>query len=429
MASMLLGGRGPGGLRQPGVDIRYGWGTGAGVPEGVGFVSFRKRRDARHHLVHRALFARPILAGGLLLVLAWAGCGNGGATAPSLPAARLSLSSVDAPESISVELYGETETLFYLSHSVQATYVHSATSPIVELSGAELQRGVYALTIAGVEPGETTVTVSATAPGYQTATAEIAVVVEEPFRPQLWRELVFDAFDCPSGAAGIFTSCGQQWGGRNVEQRATAVLSSQPKFRIVTNAWTPQGGILPWKFTEEDVAVIQHAISDAVWQLTGEEFVGRLWIDYEMHLDEPGWVQIVPAGPEWIQPEDSTGPLACGLAYVGRPAGLALIDVTRRDDCDLATVVMHEIGHLLGFWHVPDEGDHLMSPNRREFERAAFSEAEQYHAKLAWELGRGANFTPDPRTRQTGFSMTSLYRPHGSDVGAVPFEGMVVCRY
>ena len=42
-----------------------------------------------------------------------------------------------------------------------------------------------------------------------------------------------------------------------------------------------------------------------------------------------------------------------------------------------------------------------MSPHLTDIP-SVFSEPEQYHAKLAWELGRGARYTPDPRQTRSG---------------------------
>ena len=73
---------------------------------------------------------------------------------------------------------------------------------------------------------------------------------------------------------------------------------------------------------------------------------------------------------------------------------------------------MHEVGHSLGFYHGLDLGDYIMSPF--ETDRAGVvSEAEQYHARLAWELGRGAPYTPDPRRGSLAIRTTDAFCASG----------------
>ena len=282
---------------------------------------------------------------------------------------------------------------------------------------AECVIGACEMTVAGLAGGESVITVTATADGYTEATGEIDVFVDDPFDPALWRELVYDAFDCPTG----FTdeSCRSFWGDRTVEERITAVLPAPPNFHILRQAVTRSG---TWRFTSRQLDTIEEAIHDAVEQLTGIPFRGRITTGTGLK-DEYGWVDVVPLGNAFWE-----GRPPCGAASVGATEGVILINTDRLDDCDLLPVTMHEVGHALGFYHALNLGDYLMSPLLTEIP-AVFTETEQFHARLAWELGRGAPFTPDPRkTSRTSFLTTDVFSSGPVlRVEDIPLEGMVRC--
>ena len=313
-------------------------------------------------------------------------CDQGGG-APAAPPPPIPLSWNDVPDQITVRV-GEEETFTaLLSAAVPATYSASASSGAASVSGREVRTGVYQVTVTGIEAGEVQVTVRANHAGYTTATAMVDVVVEDLFDESLWREMVFDAFDCPNGSSREL--CMRRWGEREVEQRITVVLSSQPNFHLSVNDrnW-------PWDFSSFQQSTIRDAIRNSVRQVTGKSFTGRITAGPEVR-NRAGWVDIWPVGDEWF---GGNGP--CAAALPGEPAGWIVINVDSLGYCDLASVAVHEVGHALGFFHVLDFGDYIMSPHLSAIP-PEFSEAERFHTKLAWDLGRGLPFTPDPRERSS----------------------------
>ena len=77
----------------------------------------------------------------------------------------------------------------------------------------------------------------------------------------------------------------------------------------------------------------------------------------------------------------------CGQALVGATAGQIWLDGSRL--CNLASVVAHELGHALGFWHVDAPGA-LMFPRDRESNIAdAPTELERRHMAIAYKRPRG----------------------------------------
>ena len=320
------------------------------------------------------------------------------------------------PDGIEMEVGEERTVQLELSSPILPELEIETPGDIVA-AAAECVIGACEMTVRGLAGGESVITVTATADGYTEATGEIEAFVEDPFDPALWRELVFDAFDCPDGATD--EGCRNFWGGRTVDERITAVLPAPPDFHILTRAATRSG---TWRFTSRQIGAIEEAIHDAVEQLTGIPFRGRITTGTRLK-DEYGWVDVVPLGNAFWE-----GRPPCGAARVGATEGLILVNTDRLDDCDLLPVAMHEVGHALGFYHVLNLGDYLMSPTLTEIP-AVFTETEQFHARLAWELGRGAPFTPDPRkTSTTSFPTTGVFSAGPVlRLEDIPLEGMVRC--
>ncbi len=342
---------------------------------------------------HRRGFVAVLALGAALLL---GSCDDGGSPAAPAPPPLLPLSWNDVPDEIMVRV-GEEETFTaLLTAAVNATYSITADSDAVEVSGKALRAGVFEGTVVGVDAGEVTITLRANHPGYISASETLEVVVEDLFDESLWRELVFDAYGCPNGSSKEI--CMTRWGERTVEQRITVVLHSQPNFHLSVNDrdW-------PWDFSSFQQNIIREAIRDSVWQATGDRFTGRITAGPEVR-NQAGWVDVWPVGDEWFG--GGRGP--CAAALVGEPAGWIVINVDRLRFCDLASLAVHEVGHALGFFHVLDLGDYIMSPHLSAIP-PEFSEAERFHTELAWDLGRGLPFTPDPR-ESASFTQMAMSR-------------------
>ena len=452
------------------------------------------------------------LVAAITLTAALAACGEGGGGAPAAPPPPNPLSWNDVPESVELDVGEQKTQSLLLTSAVAATYSHSASNANVSIAAESPRTGVYAITLTGVEPGDSTVTVTATAPGYATATGtfpvkvnlrplswseipdsatvavgeteeislglsapiladlrvetsnsnitasgecssgtvlafclisvtgievgessvrvtataegyteavgEIDITIEEPFDTSLWRELVFDAYDCPSGDTSEL--CLDRWGNRQVQDRITVILSSQPNFNLLV------GQNRRWRFSSSQERTVRNAIRDAVEQVTGERFRGRITTS-ESFVDRNGWVDVAPAREELWTDQGFSAP--CGVAWPGATEGFIIINLDALGDCDLYSLMLHEVGHSLGLFHVLNLGDYIMSPFLTDIP-PVFSEGEQFMAQLAWDLGRGVRYTPDPRR---GFSSGQITRAAPARRGIrtlwdLPLGDMVQCR-
>ena len=240
------------------------------------------------------------------LFLASCDQGGGASTAPPPP---VPLSWNGVPDEITVAVGEEEIFTATLTAALPASYSVSVNGAVAGVSGEQLRPGVYRVTVVGVEAGEAEIVLKADYPGYVTASGTIDIVVEELFDEHLWRELVFDAYDCPSGDASDL--CLGRWGNRQVEDRITVVLPSQPSFHIFI-------GEGDWRFSSSQERTVRDAIRAAVEQVTGERFTGEI-TNGRAFANRHGWVDIAPVRDEHWEDQGFFAP--CGSLWQAPPRG------------------------------------------------------------------------------------------------------------
>ena len=126
-------------------------------------------------------------------------------------------------------------------------------------------------------------------------------------------------------------------------------------------------------------------------QLSGRNIIGEIRtgsyqeVDRHRTRNEPGWIYV-------LLETDLSG---CGLASVGANPGIIELNANNTNCLDLE-VFAHELGHALGFFHL----DPSVYPNalmrtgswQGDLGDYRFSGREKYHARLAYEVGRGEEY-------------------------------------
>ena len=223
-------------------------------------------------------------------------------------------------------------------------------------------------------------------------TARGFLPTDRRFNRPFWDAIAFDAYECPgAGSCPDYYSDGSP--SRALEDRFLVVLpTTSPNFHIRTH--NDQG---EQRVPSASARGMREVIADAVEALTGEPYSGDITMGPE-DVDRNGWITI-----EFVREEDdpdfwgSANPdrVVCGRARVGAVVGRIWLNGSQISDtrCVLDPLLRHEVGHALGFFHVPGSRD-LMAVGRVDTDH--FTSREEYHAQLAYELGRYRPYTSGP---------------------------------
>ena len=193
--------------------------------------------------------------------------------------------------------------------------------------------------------------------------------VDATFNDRFWQALVFNQHDDP---------------GRIATRRSWVLENPSPNVYIRMGDPTGRRVV---SYQERDL--ITRAVPRLVRQLTGRSYRGRVESGIGDRTQR-GWITVRFVTQE-EEPTIAEG--ACGRASIGADPGNIWIVRRARgnrycvDDRFFPELFAHELGHAMGFFHVADRTA-IMAPGTYQG-RDTFNAREQYHARLAYEVGRG----------------------------------------
>lgn len=222
-----------------------------------------------------------------------------------------------------------------------------------------------------------------------------APTIDSRFRRSFWDAFAFDMFDCPDEDA-----CPDYYrdgaGPLPLEERPLYVLPHpSPNIYIRTERANGEPG-----FSSSQIRTLRRVIPAAIADLTGEPFTGEI-TEGSADRDEDGWITVVAVriadDPEqWERNDD--GSILCGRARIGWTNGRirlsldAVRSTPTRRYCWLDSIIRHEVGHAMGFFHVSSTS-HVMAPFARGRD---FSSRERYHGQLAYQMERYTRYADGP---------------------------------
>ena len=209
-----------------------------------------------------------------------------------------------------------------------------------------------------------------------------AIRLRAPFSMEFYRQFVRGTYDAPGAPYAVFR------------------LMDSPKFYVKT---IDQNGR---PIEPEVLAVVREAIPRAVTEFSaGRLSVSTLEMGTETRATASGWIIVdIRREPNERQ--------TCGFANIGATAGSITLN---NDVCSCGSnkipgaLVLHEVGHSLGFFHVPDRNSVMYPFLPGNCPAGTLSAAEKFHAAIAYSRQRG-NVEPDndPSSRQY-FAPTALW--------------------
>jgi hypothetical protein len=193
-----------------------------------------------------------------------------------------------------------------------------------------------------------------------------AIRLQPPFSMAFYQQFVRGAYDEPGTLYPLFR------------------LTDNPRFYLKT---VDQNG----RAVEPEVlAVIREAIPRAVRDFTGGKLSATLEEGTAVRAEAQGWINVDIV-------RDPNEREVCGFALIGSNPGAITLN---NDVCSCGSnkipgsLVVHEVGHALGFFHVPDREAVMYPFAPGNCPSGVLTAEEKLHAAIAYSRPRG-NRDPD----------------------------------